>query len=61
MLLIFLCLLTSLMWKATKWVEIRFKTMTMEQNSFVKRFTSYIHHRENEDLAAEIFQGLLES
>ena len=52
MTLIFLCLLTTSTWKAAKWVEIRYKTMTMVESSFITRFLTYFRQRETDDQAS---------
>ena len=52
MVLIFMCLLTATTWKATKWVELRYKTMTMDNYSFVTRFFAYFKARETDDQAS---------
>lgn len=48
-------------WKATKWVEIRYKTMTLENNSFLTRFYTYFVQRQTDDQTASILQGLMKS
>jgi hypothetical protein len=61
MVVIFACLYTSMSWKATKWIEIRFKTMAMEDQSFLTRFYTYFIQRSIDDQASNILQGLMKS
>jgi hypothetical protein len=61
MVIIFACLYTSMSWKATKWVEIRFKTMGMEDKSFVTRLSTYFTKRQTDDEASTILQSLMKS
>ena len=46
---VFTCLFFCQAWKTAKWVEIRYKTMDMQDSSFFARFNNYFRQREVED------------